>query len=96
MLTTWITVFLAAGLPIGGFMGFMAQSVIESKIGKVIAVITTITLVTSLVVLITTNQARDWNDGFCPNCGIHWELRAVTPRRSKIYVCPQCYREICR
>ena len=96
MIKTWIAIFLTAGLPIGVLMGLMAQVIVESKFKKVLTVIGMVIFVTCLTMGITTMQSKDWNGGYCPNCGSHWELRAVTVRHEKIYICPQCYTEIYR
>lgn len=46
----------------------------------------------------TTENNKNWNDGNCDKCEIHWELVAVTKTRNgsttKYYTCPKCYKEI--
>lgn len=39
--------------------------------------------------------APEWNDGVCIDCGVHYELRAVS-RYYKYYACPNCGKEVVR
>lgn len=84
---------VALGLPFGGFIGIMFCSLASTKIGKIIAVVLSIVIATLGFTFITKLENEKWNDGYCPNCEVHWELRGAR-KSSKIYVCPKCYKEI--
>lgn len=50
-----------------------------------------------VLLVIGTNScsASDWNDGFCPDCGVRYELRgAAGDLHLKYYVCPECGKEV--
>lgn len=38
-------------------------------------------------------SSREWNDGICPKCNEHYELRGAS-RYIKYYVCPECHTEV--
>ena len=46
----------------------------------------------------TTENNKNWNNGNCDKCEVHWELVAVTKTKNgsttKYYTCPKCYKEI--
>lgn len=42
-------------------------------------------------------SADEWNNGFCPQCQIRYELRSVSPKSGyHYYSCPKCGNEITR
>lgn len=38
-------------------------------------------------------SSREWNNGICPKCNEHYDLRGVG-RYIKYYVCPECHAEV--
>lgn len=38
-------------------------------------------------------SSREWNDGICPKCNEHYELRGAS-QYIKYYVCPECHAEV--
>lgn len=38
-------------------------------------------------------SSREWNDGICPKCNEHYELRGAG-YYIKYYVCPECHAEV--
>ena len=51
-----------------------------------------------LIVLITgfnSCSAETWNDGYCPDCEVRYELRGAS-RGMKYYACPECGFEVKR
>lgn len=42
-------------------------------------------------------SANEWNNGFCPQCQVRYELRSVSHRGAyHYYSCPKCGNEVTR
>ena len=36
----------------------------------------------------------DWNNGYCPDCNILYEIQDYTKHGQGIYECPNCHKEV--
>ena len=95
----WIC--LIVGLIFGGFLGVVFYCNIEGVKGIIVGII--VTLIFGLLVgggfyLDGEMRADKWNDGYCPDCNIHWTPYGVSDsdigNRHKYYYCEECYKEI--
>lgn len=69
-------------------------TILEVKQWQKICTTTVLTIILAIGLIVADKKIKDpWNEGFCPDCGVHWELRAAT-RDYKYYVCPECKAEI--
>jgi hypothetical protein len=89
------------GLFIGGVIGGFVWLGMEGVKGALtgIAVALAIALLCGGgMYLDTATRADKWNDGYCPECEIHWTPFGVSDTdigsRTKYYYCEECYREI--
>lgn len=95
----WICFII--GLILGGLFGIVVCYNIKGIKGIIVGVI--ITLFFGLLFgggsyLDNAIRVDKWNDGYCPNCNVHWtpygasESNFVIGR--KYYYCEKCHKEI--
>lgn len=96
-----IWICFAIGLLFGGFLG----SIFYCNIGKAKGVMVGIIVTLGIGLLFGGGFYLDvkmkddkWNDGYCPECNVHWVPFGASDRsmgsKHKYYYCEECYREI--
>ena len=89
------------GVVLGSFCGVVAYCNIEGVKGVIVGII--VTLGFGLIFgggcyLDSSLRAEKWNNGYCPDCEVHWTPYGASDRtmgsKHKYYYCEECYREI--
>lgn len=94
-------VCLIFGLLIGGLFGGVAYCNIEGVKGVIVGIIITLgfgLLFGGGIYLDAKMKDDKWNDGYCPECNVHWIPYGASDRsmgsKHKYYYCEECYKEI--
>lgn len=60
---------------------------------KILSKAIIVVIIVMLVGTILTNEARNFNNGVCVECGINYEAVDTTRHGQVVYVCPNCHHK---
>ena len=67
-----------------------------SKVKRVIIIKILWTFIFFLLAVPQSCSDKAWNNGICPDCGVHYVPFARGKQGQKFYSCPECFKEITR
>lgn len=81
---------------IGGFFGIALWSSESCFIKKLIVQIIMCGLIFLFVAIGYSSEDKNWNNGYCPECGTKYECVGKLKNTGYAYSCPNCFHKAVR